>query len=211
MIYAKDLHSVNFFSINRYCPSLLIYVFGLTPAPVSAYELGYAGLVEIDWDRSSLRDAGQRTLTIDPSIATFELALSANVTPQWSTNLVMLAEDIGVTDNADYMPTPGATDKRPDRLHIEEFTFGYSSNIFEAAVGRMTLPFGKLQTGLLSDPQVLVLGETSTEMGARALYRNGEAYLGGAIFDGNLRSVAPDETGYIAFVGWETEELLRNL
>lgn len=168
-----------------------------------ALDLRHAGLIEFDWMRTSLRSDGQRELTTDAALATLELGLTAQLTPAWHSDLLLLAEDIGAADHNEYIPAAGATDKRPDRLHIEEFTFGYSNAFFSAAAGRMTVPFGRFETQFLSDPQTLETGETQTEAGARAAYQYGNWRLGAGLFDGNLRSTAPDTAGYSLSLGWE--------
>lgn len=174
-------------------------------APVQALELRHAGLIEIDWMRTSQRTDGQRELTTDAALATVELALTAQLTPAWHSDLLLLAEDIGVTDHNDYIPAAGATDKRPDRLHVEEFTFGYSNATFSAAAGRMAVPFGRFQTQFLSDPQTLEVGETMTEAGARAAYLYDKWQFSAGLFNGNLRSTAPDTSGYSLALGWEDD------
>ncbi len=151
--------------------------------------------------------AGERESATDTSISTLELDLAAEFTPHWRTDLVLLAEDIGVTDHNDFIPADDAEDKRPDKLHVEEFTLGYTGETVEAAAGRMTVPFGVFATALLSDPQTLEVGETATEAGAWLAYRSGDWYVGAGAFDGNLRSVAPDENGYLAFVGWQNDQV----
>lgn len=176
-------------------------------APVGAVEFEQGLLVELDWADTRMRGAEGRGANTETSIGTLELGLGARFSSRWRTDLILLAEDIGATDHADYLPSEGAEDKRPNRLHIEEFTLGYSGANVEAGLGRMTLPFGRYETALLSDPQTLEIGEASTEAGLRAAWGLGEAYLGGALFDGNLRSIAPDEAGYIVFAGWGGETL----
>lgn len=175
-------------------------------APAQALDVRHAGLIEIDWMRTSLRAEGQRELTTDTAVATLELGLTAQLTPAWHSDLLLLAEDIGATDHNEYIPAEGATDKRPDRLHIEEFTLGYTSAFFSAAAGRMAVPFGRFESQFLSDPQTLEAGETLTEAGARAAYRYGEWQFGAALFDGNLRSTAPDTSGYSLSLGWEDDQ-----
>jgi hypothetical protein len=175
--------------------------------PAGAIELEHGLLVELDWADTRLRAPEGRSTDTETSIGTLELSLAALFSPRWRTDLILLAEAIGATDSADYRPSAGAEDKRPDRLHIEEFTLGYSGANVEAELGRMTLPFGRFETALLSDPQTLEIGEASTEAGLRAAWRIGDGYLGGALFDGNLRSIAPDEAGYIVFAGWVGEAL----
>lgn len=173
-----------------------------SPASV-ALELSYAALLEIDWTRTSLRAGGERNLETDPSVGTLELGLAAALTPHWHADLLLLAEDIGVTDRHAFLPAEGATDKRPDRLHVEEFTLGYTTDTLDAAIGRMTVPFGRFETIFLSDPLTLEVGEAMTEAGARAAYTLGNWQFGAGVFDGNLRSIAPETEGYTLSLGWE--------
>lgn len=186
----------------KFC-NLVAMLLGSTAA--QAVEFTHAGLLEFDWARTTLRTDGQRTITTDPSLATLELGLTAQFTPAWHSDLLLLAEDIGATDHNDYIPAAGATDKRPDRLHVEEFTLGYAGEALSAAIGRMTVPFGVYETVFLSDPQTLEVGETMTEAGGRAAYQYGHWQFGTAVFNGNLRSVAPDTTGYSLSVRWDNE------
>lgn len=173
---------------------------------VQAIEFTHSGLVEIDWTRTILRADGQRVLESDPSVGgVLEMGLSTQITSAWHADLVLLAEDIGVTDRHDYLPAEGATDKRPDRPHVEEFTLGYTTERFDAAAGRMVVPFGVYETALLSDPLTQEVGEASTEAGARAAYLHGHWRFGAAVFDGNHRSIAPDTVGYSVSLGWDDE------
>lgn len=182
----------------------LLICLGFTSA-AKALELIHAGLIEIDWMRTSLRADGTRELASDAALATLELGLIAQLAPEWHSDLLLLAEDIGVTDHNDYIPAEGATDKRPDRLHIEEFTLGYDRGPFSAAAGRMTVPFGRFETRFLSDPLTLEAGETLTEAGARAAYQYDNLLFGAGLFKGNLRSTAPDVSGYSLALGWDDE------
>lgn len=169
-----------------------------------ALELTHAGLVEIDWTRTTVRAGGERRYESEPSVGgLLELGLSARITSAWHADLVLLAEDIGVTDRHDYLPAEGATDKRPDRPHVEEFTLGYTTDNFAAAAGRMAVPFGVFDSMFLSDPLTLEVGETMTEAGARAAYAWGDWQFGAAVFGGNLRSNAPETSGYSVSVGWD--------
>lgn len=175
----------------------------VTPA-ARCLEFTHAGQVEIDWTRTTLRANGQRSLQSEPSVGgVLELGLSARISSAWHADLVLLAEDIGVTDRHDFLPADGATDKRPDHLHVEEFTLGYTTEAFEAAVGRMAVPFGLYETVLLSDPLTLEVGEAMTEAGVRAAYRQGHWQFGAALFDGNHRSNAPESSGYSVSLGWD--------
>lgn len=175
--------------------------------PAGAVEFEQGLLLEFDWADTRTRGVEGRSADTETSIGTLELSLAARFSPRWRTDLILLAEDIGATDHAEYLPSEGAEDKRPNRLHIEEFTLGYSGANVELELGRMTLPFGRYETALPGDPQTLEIGEASTEAGLRGAWRIGDGYLGGALFDGNLRSIAPDEAGYIVFAGWVGETL----
>ena len=196
---------------GRGCIIALSSILSAPTPSLLAVELEYGALLEIDWTRSTLRQSEQRSTAADWSAGTLAMSLSAAFGPHWGADLVLLAEDIGVTDHNDYLPADGAEDKRPDRLHVDELTFGYTSENFDAAVGRMTLPFGRFETALLSDPQTLEIGETQTEFGAHAVYRTGDVHFGAAAFNGNLRSIAPDRAGYAAYAGWEIEPLQLTL
>jgi hypothetical protein len=184
-----------------YCARVMLLL--ATPA-AHALELTHAGVIEIDWTRTTVRTDGQRIFESEPSVGgLLELGLSARISPAWHADLVLLAEDIGVTDRHDYLPAEGATDKRPDRPHVEEFTLGYTTESFDAAAGRMAVPFGRFETMFLSDPLTLEVGETMTEAGARAAYGWGDWQFGTAVYGGNLRSNAPETSGYSVSLGWD--------
>lgn len=78
-----------------------------------ALDVRHAGLIEIDWMRTSLRTQGQRELTTDTAVATLELGLTAQLTPAWHSDLLLLAEDIGATDHNEYIPAEGRRTNAP--------------------------------------------------------------------------------------------------
>jgi len=143
------------------------------------------------------------------SYAAVELGLGLEFNDQWAGELVLLAEDIGAVEPDDYQPTPGATDKRPDHVHIDTLTLAYRFDSYQLSAGRYTLPFGDFETAVVTDPQTLEVGETATELGATLAFEGEQWDWQLSAFNGNVRSSAPDESGFSAGLNWHTEDGLR--
>jgi hypothetical protein len=178
-------------------------------APLSAAEFEFGGALEFEYADTRTEVGGVTEHQDAAYVATVELATGIRFNDNWRTDLVLLAEDIENTDPAEFRPELHATDDLPDKLHVEELVLTYEQGNTEASVGRYTLPFGDFETAVITDPQTLEIGETKTSLGATVIHSWGP--LSGQIswFNGNLRSTAPDESGYTAGLEYAVSDALR--
>lgn len=171
--------------------------------PLYALQPEISGTVEAEYTDTRTTTAGISTRSGNGAIATLELGIGLPFNDRWRADIVLLAEDIGVTDRSEYLPTPGTTDYRPDEPHIEEAFISYQVDAFSVQAGRYTLPFGSFGTAVISDPQTLEIGETASGIAATL----GMAWEGLSAqvtrFEGNLRSSADDEPGFSAGIEWQ--------
>lgn len=190
-------------------PALIAAAAILAPTAAHAIEWDWSMLVEAEYSDLRSDDGSSRDHRQDAYIATFELATGLQFNEHWRTDLVLLAEDIGNTDHNDYAPSPGATDQRPDELHVDHLTLGYSRGPYSFAAGRYTLPFGQYRTAVISDPQTLEVGETASDLAISIAGSHGRLSWHLDWFEGNRRSSAPEESGLAAGIEWQATEKLR--
>jgi len=115
--------------------------------------ISFGGLVEVE---ANYQDTEGAESTTDLTLATFELGVEARVNPWLSAYGVLLYEQ-------------GESD---DRFIVDEAYIRMksdSSPIF-AEVGRFTQSFGRFESGMISDPMTLELGETKHHASVKAGY-----------------------------------------
>lgn len=153
----------------------------------------FSGVVEVD--HTSSNASGKKSTAT--GISTAEFGIAAKLGP-FDINTVFLAEDIGLTNAADYYPNSG-TDFRPDEMHLEELTIASEFGGMGVTIGQMTLPFGVFATSVVNDPATLQIGETKTRAGLMMSGKVGEKFEWNAgAFDGVHRSAASSESGFTA-------------
>ena len=190
-------------------PALLFpaIILAVSPAVAADFEIG--STLEFEYANSRTRAGNVTTEQDQAYLATLELGAGIQFNPHWRADLVLLAEDIGNTIAAEFRPQIREASDRPDELHVEEFVISYSRDNYSLATGRYTLPFGNFETAVLSDPQTLVAGETTTSLGATFRQELGDINWHLSWFNGNLRDTADDEDGFTIGAEWQLSDAWR--
>ena len=141
----------------------------LANLPISSIELG--GVVEVEATHTTQDESDDES---DIAIPTVELGIAAEVNDWTKAEIIALYEDEGDGEG---------------QLNIDSAVFQVSNpdKDWYIAGGQYAVPFGAYETGLLSDPLTLALGETSDvalEIGVEQASVSGAAY----IFQGNHSS-----------------------
>lgn len=189
--------------------TLLLPILLASASPAVAAEFEFGGTLEFEYADTRSRVAGVTEQKDSAYIATLELAAAVQFKPNWRADLVLLAEDIENTDPAEFRPQTRETGDLPDKLHVEEFVISYSRDNYSLSAGRYTLPFGNFATAVLSDPQTLEAGETTTSLGATFHQAWEDVSWHLSWFNGNLRDSADDEDGFVISAEWQLNDAWR--
>ena len=151
--------------------------------------ISFGGLVEVE---ANYQDTEGAESTTDLTLATFELGVEARVNPWLSAYGVLLYEQ-------------GESD---DRFIVDEAYIRMksdSSPIF-AEVGRFTQSFGRFESGMISDPMTLELGETKHHASVKAGYEQEGLLASLSVFKGDVQKTDENEiNSLVASIDWAEE------
>lgn len=153
-------------------------------------ELSFGGLVEVE---GAYVDTDGGKSTSDITLATLELGLEAKLNVWLTAYGVLLYEQGENSDNI-----------QVDEAYVR--MKGHSSPLFLEA-GRLTQAFGSFESGMVSDPMTLELGETKLHASVRAGYE--EEGLSGSfsVFKGDVQKAGESEiNSMVAALGWSQED-----
>ena len=103
--------------------------------------LSFGGVIEVE---ASLSDPENGPSTSDTTVATVELAAEAAISDQLSANIVLLYEE----------------DDSGIDVDVAELRYQFDDSDWFFSAGQHYVPFGTYESGLVSDPLTLELGET---------------------------------------------------
>jgi hypothetical protein len=154
--------------------------------------IDFSGLLETEYTSSNTNGSGSTTT----GVSTAEFRMNARA-GRFDIDAVLLAEDIGLVDAADYYPNSGDA-FRPDGMHLESITVGTRFGDLGIRLGQGVLPFGDFTSAIVNDPATMQIGETKTRMGLLVSGGNGDTMRWNAgVFNGTHRSNAASETGAV--------------
>ncbi|TCD47041.1 LbtU family siderophore porin [Chlorobium sp. N1] len=153
-------------------------------------ELSFAGLVEVE---GAFVDTEGAKSTSDITLATLELGLEAKLN-SWITGYGVLLYEQG--ENNDNISV--------DQAYIR-MKSGSSPLFLE--VGRLTQSFGSFESGMVSDPMTLELGETTGHASVRAGYEEDGLAGSVSVFKGDVQKAGESEIqSLVAALGWSGEQ-----
>lgn len=188
---------------------LLPAMLAIATTTATAGEFKFGGTLEFESADASTRVAGVTDDHENTYLATLELAAGLQFNPNWRADLVLLAEDIENTDPAEFRPKTRETADPPNKLHVEAFVIQYSRDNYSLSVGRYTLPFGNFETAVLSDPQTLEAGETTSSLATSFRQELGDVSWQLSWFNGNLHDTTDDEDGFTIGAEWQVNDAWR--
>lgn len=149
------------------------------------------GLVEVEGAYVDTKDSGG---TSDLSLATLELGIEAQVNPWLGARVTLLYEE-GATEDDQVGVDEALVRMKPE-----------SSPLF-LEVGRMTQAFGRFETGMISDPMTLELGETKRHATVRVGYEKEGLVASVAAFKGSVQKTGDsDINSVVAALDWAREQ-----
>ena len=134
--------------------------------------LEVSGVIEVEAASSDPENADDAS---DITVATAELGLVANISDELNAELVFLHEE----DDTDF------------EVDVAQFSYALNDN-WSLVAGQLYIPFGAYETGLVSDPITLDLGETR-ETVLMMNYEGGAVSGSVYIFNGDNKDTGKDE------------------
>ncbi|MGH1428112.1 MAG: LbtU family siderophore porin [Arenicella sp.] len=144
----------------------------------AAPTIAFSGAIEVEAGYSKPENGDSET---DLTIATVELVAEAQMTEQLSAEMVFLYEDDSDVE-----------------VDVAQFTYALKNLPLSFTLGQTYVPFGSFETGLISDPLNLEIGETR-EISAVVAYENHGLNAAFYIFNGDN-----DENGESKINNWGT-------
>ncbi len=123
----------------------------------------------------------------DIAAATVELGATLNITEQLSGEIIFLYEDGEDVD-----------------VDVAQFTYSFANTPLSVSMGQLYVPFGAYETGLISDPLTLEIGETREtvlSLGLETSGFNGAFY----IFNGDVDDGSDSVDNFGFNVGYEND------
>lgn len=146
--------------------SLLMFT---APAQAELNNIQTSGVIQTEISSISSDSNGDSSDIVVPTV---EFGIEASLSDQVDAAITLLAEDIGTDEQT--------------ALEVDEAIINLAVGSGTLTIGQTTVPFGVYETGVLSDPTTLLLGETAETIVMYSIKNDTGLSFSGYIFNGDV-------------------------